>query len=136
LSNANDYVNQWSKSAIPLGLQDAPHSEQELRDVIDEFAHQELRSDEDTQRVIQFILKPPFGFFARLFYRPLAKTAVYSLSDIELRLLQLKRPARMWVWIARTNLWLLSKALGQHSPAQEAAIKRIAKRKMSGDERI
>jgi hypothetical protein len=72
-------------------------------------------------------LKPPFGFFARLFYKPLAMTAIRSLTSHERTLLRLKEPSKVWEIIARLNLFILGKALGSHSPAHEAAIERIAR---------
>lgn len=133
LISEDQYVREWSISAEPLGLTTAPQSQQELRNEISRFLKEELTYTENTKKVLEFILKPPFPFLARFFYRPLAKTAVFSLSDAERALLRLKKPSIIWVWSARFNLWVLKKALGTHSPSQQAALDRIQK---SGDERI
>ena len=133
LTSADQYVDEWAASAVPLGLASAPRSEKELRAEIDRFMRDELRCDDSTRKVISFILNPPFGFFAQFFYKPLAKTAVISLTDAERNLLELKKPSQIWAVIARANLGLLKIALGGRSPAQELALKRI---EMSGDERI
>lgn len=125
LSDADEYIKQWSKSAVPLGLHGAPTSEQELRETIQDFMDNDLRCDTNTETVIGFILNPPFGPIAKFFYRPLAKSAIASLTPAERELLHLKQPAIFWIWLARFNLALLKLALGKHSPAQEAALKRI-----------
>lgn len=122
---ANSYVKEWSESAKPLGLNNSPQSHQELKGEIDRFLKEELFFSKDTEEVIKFILNPPFGFFAKIFFTPLAKSAVRSLSSAERELLHLKNPGSIWELIARSNLWLLKKALGSRPPSQEAAIKRI-----------
>ena len=126
-TSPDSYVKEWSESAKPLGLNLAPQSHQELRNEINRFLLEELAYSRDTEEVIKFILNPPFGFFAKLFFTPLAKSAVRSLSSAERELLHLKNPGRIWEIIARSNLWLLKKALGSRPPSQEAALKRIAR---------
>ena len=130
----DQYVAEWSKSAEPLGLQHAPQSEAELTATITDFMKNELTYTEATKEVVGFILKPPFGLLARIFYKPLAYTAVRSLSNAERELLQLKQPSIFWEDVARFNLWALRKGLGKHSPAQQAAIER--ENKIGGDEEI
>ena len=124
IHGADTYVREWSASAKPLGLDNAPQSRAELRNEINRFIREELSCTEMTKEVIDFILHPPFGYFARLFYKPLAMTAVRSLSKSERELLELKNPKKSWEYLARFNLLALQKALGSHSPAQEAAMKR------------
>ena len=126
-TSLDSYVKEWSESAKPLGLNLAPQSHQELRNEINRFLLEELAYSRDTEEVIKFILNPPFGFFAKLFFTPLAKSAVRSLSSAERELLHLKNPGRIWETIARINLWLLKRALGSRPPSQEAALKRIAR---------
>ena len=108
-----------------MGLTRAPQSYRELKNEIDRFLKEELAYTKDTQEVIEFILNPPFGLFAVLFFKPLAKSAVRSLSESEREILNLKNPSRIWELIARNNLWLLKKALGSRPPSQEAALKRL-----------
>jgi uncharacterized protein (DUF2236 family) len=121
---ADAYVKEWSTSALPLGLEKAPESYAELKAEISRFLNEELAYNAATKEVVGFILKPPFGIIARQFYRPLAKTAIRSLGTKERELLRLKQPSKIWELIARSNLYVLSKALGNHSPAHEAAMKR------------
>lgn len=120
----DDYVREWSASARPLGLDHAPQSLSELESEITRFLHEELSYTKETEEVIHFILHPPFGSVAKFFYTPLAKTAIRSLSDAERSLLHLDKPPKIWELIARFNLRALQTALGDHSPAQQAAIKR------------
>ena len=124
-AGSDEYIKEWSKSAVPLGLSSAPQSYKELQDEISRFLREELTYSEDTKEVVGFILNPPFGFFAKIFYSFLAKTAIRSLTQPERELLQLKNPLKIWEPIARFNLWLLKKALGPYSPAQQAALNRI-----------
>ena len=126
------YIQEWSQSAKPLGLNHAPQSRKELQDEMDRFMREELSYTDMTKEVIDFILHPPFSFFAKIFYTPLAKTAVRSLSDSERTLLRLKKPKIIWEYWARFNLWALSRALGAHSPAQEAAVQRYRRLREPG----
>jgi uncharacterized protein (DUF2236 family) len=119
------YVREWSASAKPLGLNNAPQSYQELKNEMNRFLREELDFNSDTKEVVKFILNPPFGFFAKLFFTPLAKSAVRSLSNDERELLHLQNPLKIWEYIARISLWALKQALGSRPPAQEAALKRI-----------
>lgn len=134
-NSPDDYVSQWSSSAKPLGLSNAPKSVQELKSEIDRFMREELACTAETEEVIRFILNPPFGTIARFFYKALAKTAVRSLTKSERELLKLKMPSKVWQYLALFNLWVLRKALGPYSPAQQAALNRN-KRLAGGDERI
>lgn len=124
IHGADAYIKEWSESAKPLGLDKAPQSRAELQAEMDRFMREELTYNETTKDVVDFILHPPFGFIARIFFSPLARTAVRSLSTAERELLHLKQPLKIWEYIARLNLWALQKALGNKSPAQEAAIAR------------
>ncbi len=127
-NGADAYVREWSESAKPLGLLKAPQSHAELTAEIDRFLKEELLYNEATEEVIGFILNPPFGFFAKLFYKPLAKTAIRSLSQNERKLLKLSNPSKLWEFAARSNLRLLQIALGSHPPAQEAALRRLKRK--------
>jgi len=79
-SDGDEYVRQWSKSAAGLGLTSAPQSMAELKAVMDNFADEELAPSQHTANVVRFILKPPLGVGPLIFYRFLAKSAVYSLT--------------------------------------------------------
>jgi len=122
---ADEYVSQWRKSAGPLGLTNAPASVAELETTISDFMAHELSYSPTTQMVVDFIVNPPFGRITMFFYRILLKAAIITLTDAERELLHLKKPAAIWLRIARLNLLLLKKALGDRPPSQDAALARF-----------
>ena len=124
-SDGDEYVRQWSKSALGLGLHDAPQSMAQLKSVMDEFASSELAPSEHTADVVRFIMKPPLGSAPLLFYRFLAKSAVYSLTPKQREILGLKEVNKAWVTATSYLLGVLSWTLGKESPSQEVARARI-----------
>lgn len=126
-SDGDEYVRQWSKSALGLGLLDAPQSMAQLKSVMDNFASNELAPSEHTADVVRFIMKPPLGSAPLLFYRFLAKSAVYSLTPKQREILGLKQVNRAWVIATSYLLGVLSWTLGKESPSQEVARARIAR---------
>lgn len=123
----DEYVKQWSRSAIGLGLVDAPQSTSELESTMNNFAAHELAPSVHTKDVVRFIMKPPLGSAPRIFYRFLAKSAVYTLTDKQREILGLKQVSRGWVIVTRYLLGLLSWTLGKESPSQAVARARIAR---------
>ncbi len=126
-ADGDEYVKQWSKSAIGLGLTNAPQNMAELKSVMDEFADTQLAPSVHTSNVVRFILKPPLGSAPLLFYRFLAKSAVYSLTPKQREILGLKQVSKGWVVATSTLLALLSWTLGKESPSQQVARERIAR---------
>jgi uncharacterized protein (DUF2236 family) len=126
-SDGDEYVRQWSKSAVGLGLTSAPQSMAELKAVMDNFAEKELAPSQHTANVVRFILKPPLGVGPLIFYRFLAKSAVYSLTHKQREILGLKQVSKVWVVAATYLLGVLSWTLGKESPSQEVARARIAR---------
>jgi uncharacterized protein (DUF2236 family) len=126
-ADGDEYVKQWSKSAIGLGLTNAPRSMSELKSVMDDFAKRELAPSTHTANVVRFIMKPPLGSAPLLFYRFLAKSAVYSLTPKQREILGLKQVSKGWVVATSTLLALLSWTLGKESPSQQVARERIAR---------
>ena len=124
---ADEYVSQWRVSAEPLGLTDAPKSVAELEATIADFMANELSYTETTKMVVDFIVKPPFNRPTLFFYTILLKAAIITLTDAERELLHLKKPSIAWMYIARFNLKVLRRALGEMPPSQEAALERIAR---------
>ena len=122
---ADRYIADWSKSALALGLSKAPQSSDELAHEMERFVHEELRSSEQSRRVVQFILKPPLGRAPLLFYRFLAKSAIATLSDAQREVLELKAVSRAWIPATSLLLGLLKWTLGEKSPSHEAALARI-----------
>lgn len=121
------YVAEWSRSALPLGLTSAPMSVAELERTLQDFRDRDLVGTEVTRRVVRFILNPPFGRLARVFYRVLANAAIATLDEQDLRLLGLKKKGRVWLTLAHGSLRILSAILGHQSPSQRIARDRIAR---------
>jgi uncharacterized protein (DUF2236 family) len=124
---ADAYVQEWSKSATGLGLVDAPQSVAELKATMDDFLANDLAASRATPEVVKFILKPPLGLPALMFYLVLAKTAISTLTPAQQKILGLKPVNRAWRWLCARLLRLLSFTLGAESPSQEVARERIAR---------
>jgi uncharacterized protein (DUF2236 family) len=124
---ADAYIAEWAKSAEPLGLDDAPRNLEELERTLDGFRNEELALDEKTKDVVRFILKPPFSRGGLFFYSILAKAAILTLDDRDRNLLELKKPARVNLYLANFALKVLSAILGHRSPSEKVARERIAR---------
>jgi len=130
---ADAYVKEWSKSAIGLGLTDAPQSVAELQATMDDFLEKDLAKSAATAEVVKFILKPPLGAAPLAFYRVLAKSAISTLSPAQREILGLKDVSPLWTKVCGVLLKLLGLALGKESPSQEVARARIARTVPSRD---
>lgn len=128
---ADRYVAEWSRSAVPLGLTSAPMSVRELEDALQDFRDHDLVASDTTRKVVGFILNPPFGRVATLFYRVLANAAIATLDPQDLHLLGLKPRSRRWLSAARVGLRVLGAILGAESPSQQFARQRIARLRTS-----
>ena len=122
---ADCYVNEWAKSAEPLGLSSAPTSKQELASVMESFARNEVVTISMTPPIVGFILKPPFSVGGLLFYRILANAAIATIDEPFLSVLGLKPRSRMWLKVSKVLLDFLSYMLGHESPSQKIARARI-----------
>ena len=122
---ADRYVNEWAKSAEPLGLSSAPESKQELASVMDSFARNEVVTISMTPPIVGFILKPPFSVGGLVFYRILANAAIATIDEPFLSVLGLKPRSRMWLKVSKVLLDFLSYMLGHESPSQKIARARI-----------
>lgn len=121
------YVEEWARSAEPLGLTGAPKSDAELNSVLNEFLDHEIGQIEPTQRIVHFIIHPPFSKAAMPFYRTLCNAAISTLDARVLVALGLKPKSRMWLSIVKPLLNLLQAVLGNESPSQTIARQRIAR---------
>ena len=128
---ADAYVAEWSKSAIPLGLTDAPMSVAELEATLDDFRANDLAHVERTDEVVRFILNPPFGGAGKFFYRVIANAAIATLDQRELDLLELTPRSKIWLRISRVSLDIFLAILGPEPPAMQVARERIANGTMS-----
>ena len=124
---ADEYVRDWAKSAIPLGLTGAPKSMAELEQTLEDFRINDLGRTEKTLEVVQFILKPPFGKSGLLFYKIITNAAIATLNQNELAILGLKAKPKIWLKIARGALNVFGAILGPESPSQNLARQRISR---------
>ena len=121
------YVGEWARSAAPLGLEEAPKSEAELRDVLEKFLNYEIGEIEATHRIVHFIIHPPFSIAAMPFYRTLCNAAISTLDERVIKVLGLKSRSRIWLSVARPMLRALQLFVGDESPSQTIARERIAR---------
>jgi uncharacterized protein (DUF2236 family) len=126
-AGADQYVAEWSKSAIPLGLSVAPMSVAELEATLANFRVRDLARVDATESVVKFILNPPFNLGGRIFYRLIANAAIATIDPNELKILGLKGKSKSWLKVARFFLDLFRLILGPESPSQSVARERIAR---------
>ena len=121
---ADAYVREWSKSAVALGLLNAPQSVSELNATMNNFRENELAATAKTEEVVRFILNPPFGPLGKRFYRVLCNAAISTLHPNELRILGLKPRRAIWRKITKVFLDIFMVMLGGQSPSQMVATER------------
>ena len=124
---ADRYVSEWRRSADALGLHSAPASVAELERELQRFRDEDLVATDMTRRVVRFILHPPFGRLATVFYRVLSNAAIATMDPQDRRLLGLPNRSRVWLRIAYVGLITLRAILGYESPSQRLARQRIAR---------
>jgi uncharacterized protein (DUF2236 family) len=122
---ADRYVQEWSKSAAPLGLASAPQSALELEETIAGFVSNEVAAIAMTPPIVKFILTPPFSKGGLFFYRILANAAIATIDEPFLKVLGLKKRSKIWLRVSRKLLDFLSYMLGHESPSQKIARARI-----------
>jgi uncharacterized protein (DUF2236 family) len=122
---ADRYVQEWSKSAAPLGLTSAPQSVLELEQTIAGFVSNEVATIAMTPPIVKFILTPPFSKGGLFFYRILANAAIATIDEPFLTVLGLKKRSKIWLRVSRKLLDFLSYMLGHESPSQKIARARI-----------
>ena len=122
---ADRYVQEWSKSAAPLGLTSAPQSVSELEQTIAGFVSNEVATIAMTPPIVKFILTPPFSKGGLFFYRILANAAIATIDEPFLIVLGLKKRSKIWLRASRKLLDFLSYMLGHESPSQKIARARI-----------
>lgn len=122
---ADRYVQEWSKSAAPLGLTSAPQSVLELEQTIAGFVSNEVAKIAMTPPIVKFILTPPFSKGGLFFYRILANAAIATIDEPFLTVLGLKKRSKVWLRVSRKLLDFLSYMLGHESPSQKIARARI-----------
>ena len=121
------YVQEWAKSAEPLGLTDAPQSDEQLSEVLNDFLYTEIGEIDATRRIVHFIIHPPFSKAAMPFYRILCNAAISTIDPRVLSALGLKEKSRIWLKVVKPLLSILQLLLGNESPSQGIARERIAR---------
>jgi uncharacterized protein (DUF2236 family) len=132
---ADRYVSEWRRSAEALGLREAPSSVAELERELQRFRDEELVATDVTRRVVRFILHPPFGRLATVFYRVLSNAAIATMDPKDRQLLGLPTRSRLWLRLAYVGLITLRAILGYESPSQRLARQRIARLRASASAR-
>jgi hypothetical protein len=120
----DDYVKQWGRSVLPLGLNDVPADYPQLVEQMDSY-DDVLRCDEQTRKVIGFIKNVGLPWYARPIYRVLWLAAVASLEPKYRELLGLKTPGR---WVTPVTSWMLRAirvVIGPESPIEDGALRRL-----------
>ena len=125
--SVSNYVKEWARSGEPLGLVDAPKSDQELQDVLEVFLNEDIGQIEATKRIVHFIIHPPFSKAAMPFYRVLSNAAIATMDPRVLKVLGLKQKSRKWLAVVKPLLRILQTLLGNESPSQTIARQRIAR---------
>ena len=124
---ADAYIEQWSRSVKPLGLNDAPQNQDELKNAIQKFMDADiLRVDDRTRDVVKFIKNPPLPPVAKLVYKLLFQAAVISLEPVFRQMLGLKA-GKAWMIkpLTRLTLRTIRWAIGPESPIEEAGRERL-----------
>ena len=129
---ADEYVSQWSKSVVPLGLTNAPMSRAELKAEIKRYKDEGILStSETTKQVVEFIRKPPLSRAALIAYDRMFDGAVASIpADLQAMLGLKGKSLNIAGPITRGLLRAMRLALGPISPLEVAAISRL---KRTGD---
>jgi len=129
---ADEYVSQWSKSVVPLGLTNAPMSRAELKAEIKRYKDEGILStNETTKQVVEFIRKPPLSRAALIAYDRMFDGAVASIpADLQAMLGLKGKSLNVAGPITRGLLRAMRLALGPISPLEVAAISRL---KRTGD---
>ena len=124
---ADEYVSQWSKSVVPLGLTNAPMSRAELKAEIKRYKDEGiLATNETTKQVVEFIRKPPLSRAALIAYDRMFDGAVASIpADLQAMLGLKGKSLNVAGPITRGLLRAMRLALGPISPLEVAAISRL-----------
>jgi uncharacterized protein (DUF2236 family) len=120
-----NYVKEWSKSAEPLGLANAPRSDAELTETLNDFLNNEIKALAMTPEIVKFLIKPPFSPWAMPFYRTLCNAAISTMDPRVLKVLGLSPKSRRWLAVVKPILRALGALLGEESPSQSIARARI-----------
>ncbi|MGB6221485.1 oxygenase MpaB family protein [Haloferula sp.] len=122
---ADAYIRLWSKSVIPLGLDEVPMSESEMRADLERY-RPELCVTDETRDVIRWIKNPPLPATSLPAYTFLFKAALASMPRDYQQMIGLGEPSLRLIRPVTVNLLkFIRLAIGPESPIEEAAIERL-----------
>jgi uncharacterized protein (DUF2236 family) len=128
----DEYVSQWADAVTPLGVTKPPSTYEELKQVLREYEPQ-LRVDEKTKRVINFIQNPPsFTGMTKLVYSIMFSAAYHLLSEEQQKTIEVKvMPENVALPLATFIMSTIRFVLGPNSPLETAALNRHLRVKKS-----
>ena len=123
--NPDEYVKQWANAVTPLGVLNPPQNLHELQAVLKSYEPQ-LRVDENSKRVIQFIQNPPtFAGMTKLVYSIMFSAAFHLLSEEQQKAIGVDAmPAAVSNISATVMMQTIRTILGPNSPLETAALNR------------
>ena len=123
--NPDEYVQQWASAVTPLGVKNPPSTYEELKQVLIDYQPQ-LRADEKTKRVINFIQNPPtFTGMTKLVYSIMFSAAYHLLSEDQQKVIDVKvMPENVALPLATFIMATIRFILGPNSPLETAALNR------------
>jgi uncharacterized protein (DUF2236 family) len=130
--NPDEYVSQWASAVTPLGVTNPPSTYEELKQVLRDYEPQ-LRVDEKTKRVINFIQNPPsFTGMTKLVYSIMFSAAYHLLSEEQQKTIEVKvMPQKVALPLATFIMSTIRFVLGPNSPLETAALNRHLRVKKS-----
>ena len=125
---ADGYVREWAIAGELIGVQDAPHSADELAAQLEAFRSAgTLKSDARVADAVRFIRYPPLSRGMLPFYNIMFAGAVASIPREYRDMLGLKRSRLPVIWGTRLVLGVVRALLGPTSTSEDAALDRIAR---------
>ena len=125
---ADGYVREWAIAGELIGVQDAPHSADELAAQLEAFRSAgTLKSDARVADAVRFIRYPPLSRGMLPFYNIMFAGAVASIPREYRDMLGLKRSRLPVIWGTRLVLGVVRALLGPTSTSEDAARDRIAR---------
>ena len=122
---ADEYIRLWAASVKPLGLEEAPMSESEMLDTMEQY-RPELMVTEQTREVIHWIKNPPLPVTSLPAYALLFQSALATLPKQYRDMIALGDPPLHILQPVTTNLLKFIRfAIGPESPIEEASIARL-----------
>ncbi len=121
----DEYVSQWANAVTPLGVVNPPANYEELKQTLANYQSQ-LRVDEKTKRVINFIQNPPtFTGMTKLVYSIMFSAAYHLLTEEQQQAIGVSAlPKNVALPLATFIMETIRFILGPNSPLETAALNR------------